>query len=163
MVIIGYFKRFLEARFSNPDSDRALRAKEEASYMHFLDFLEKYEGRNLTIIICSLILYQLNIFLLQYIGDYRHVFLSSEGTIHTVDGMTVTLQHLLIFCTGADREPPLGFHKQAVLEFLHTGVLSTASMCDLIFLMPTSYHDNYAKFKEMMVESLISGLEFGHA
>ena len=88
---------------------------------------------------------------------------SSEGTVHTVDGMTVTLQHLLIFCTGADREPPFGFHKQAVLEFLHTGVLSTASMCDLILRMPTRYHDNYAKFKEMMVESLISGLEFGHA
>ena len=49
MIIMGYFKRFLEARFSNPDSHRMLRAKEEASNMHFLDFLKGCEGRTLII------------------------------------------------------------------------------------------------------------------
>ena len=67
MISMGYFKRFLEARFSNPDSHRMLRAKEEASYMHFLDFLEECDGR-------TLIIMQFPIpvtLLLQYIGDLQ--------------------------------------------------------------------------------------------
>ena len=91
-----------------------------------------------------------------------HVFPTSEGNVHTEAGKAVTLQHVLIFCTGADREPPLGFPKQALLEF-NNDVLATASTCDLIFCVTTRYHDNYTKFKEMMVESLISGVEFGYA
>ena len=114
MISMGYFKRFLEARFSNPDSHRKLRAKEEASYMHFLDFLEECDGRILIIMQFSIPV----TLLLQYIGDLQRCVSLFRGNCCTVNGMTITLQHLLIFCTGADHEPPLGFQKQAVLEFL---------------------------------------------
>ena len=49
MIIMGYSKRFFEARFSNPDSHRMLRAMEEARYIHFLDVLKECEGRTLII------------------------------------------------------------------------------------------------------------------
>ena len=86
----------------------------------------------------------------------------TDGGIPTEAGTQATLQHVLVFFTGADREPPLGFPTKASLEFLKAGdVLATASTCDLILRVPTAFHNNYSRFKEMMVESLISGLGFG--
>ena len=74
----------------------------------------------------------------------------------------MTLQHMLAFFTGADREPPLGFPKKATPEFLNTkAVLATASTCDFILRVPTTFHDDEDRFKEMMIESLISSDGFG--
>ena len=88
----------------------------------------------------------------------------TDGKIQTEAGTPVTLQHVLVFFTGADREPPLGFPTKASLEFLKEGdVLATASTCDLTLRVPTAFHDNYDRFKNMMVESLISGSGFGVA
>ena len=44
-----------------------------------------------------------------------------------------------IFFTGADRELPLGFSKQPELTFLHTGILATASTCEVTLRIPTIY------------------------
>ncbi len=42
--------------------------------------------------------------------------------------MKVTLQNVLVFLTGADQEPPLGFPREPELMFLNSGdVLVTAS------------------------------------
>ena len=85
----------------------------------------------------------------------------TDGKIQTEAGTLVTLQHVHVFFTGADREPPLGFPMKASLEFLKEGnVLATASTCDLILRVPTVFHNNYIN---MMVESLISGPGFGVA
>ena len=88
----------------------------------------------------------------------------TDGEVHTETGMQVTLKHVLMFFTGADREPPLGFPKKATLEFLNTSaVLATASTCDLILRVPTTFHDQYDSFKDMMIKSLISCDGFGVA
>lgn len=73
--------------------------------------------------------------------------------------MPVTQQQVLIFFTGSDREPPLGFPKQPELHFLHKGIFATSSTCDLILRLPT-HLDDYSKFKDMMVESLVSSEGF---
>ena len=68
----------------------------------------------------------------------------------TEAGTPVTLQHLLVFSTGADRELPLGFPTKASLEFLKEGdVLAIASTCNLILRVPIyiAFHDNRDRFK----------------
>ena len=75
----------------------------------------------------------------------------------------MTPEDILIFFTGADREPPLGFPKLPELHFLHSGMLATASTCDLILRLPIQFYNNYSKFKEIMIESLISSEGFGCA
>ena len=45
-------------------------------------------------------------------------FCSADGKVCTIAGMQVTLQHMLIFFTGADREPPLGFPKPRHLSYI---------------------------------------------
>lgn len=77
-----------------------------------------------------------------------------------MDGTTVvTPHHILAFFTGADRIPPLGFDKKATMLFT-SGVLATASTCDMVIRVPYC-HDSYDKFKCFMVESLIANGGFG--
>ena len=68
--------------------------------------------------------------------------------MQTVSGKPVTPQHILVFFTGTEREPPLGFPKQPELHFLHHGVLATASTCDLILRLPMNFHNDCNRFKE---------------
>ena len=88
---------------------------------------------------------------------------TADGKVYTEAGLKVSQEHVLIFFSGTDREPPLGFPKHPQLVFLHTGVLATASTCDLILRIPTVFHNNYVAFRDMMVESLLSSEEFGVA
>ena len=83
--------------------------------------------------------------------------------VQTIEGKRVTPEHMLIFFTGADREPPLGFPKPPELHFLHSGVLATASTCDLILRLPVNFSDDYSRFKDMITESLVSSEGFGYA
>ena len=62
------------------------------------------------------------------------------------------------FSSLGHREPPLGFSKQPELTFLHTGILATASTCEVTLRIPTIY-----QLKDMMVESLVSSEGFGVA
>ena len=87
--------------------------------------------------------------------------LPSDGEVVTADGNHMTPEHCLVFFTGADREPPLGFPTKAKLLF-DTGVLATASTCDFILYLPYC-HDTYETFKAYMIESLISHGGFGQA
>lgn len=88
---------------------------------------------------------------------------TADGKVYTEAGLKVSQEHMLIFFTGTDREPPLGFPKHPQLIFLHTGILATASTCDLILRIPTVFHNNYLAFRDMMVESLVSSEGFGVA
>ena len=87
--------------------------------------------------------------------------INSDGEVETLSGSKVTLEQILIFFTGTDREPPLGFPKQPELHFLRHGVLATASTCDLILRLPINFHNEYNRFKEMLIESLVSSEGFG--
>ena len=75
----------------------------------------------------------------------------------------VTGKDLLIFITGSDREPPLGFMKTAQLFFNHDSVAkyATASTCDLHLCVPIT--EDYSHFKQMMLDSLLLYAGFGTA
>ena len=64
---------------------------------------------------------------------------------------------MLIFCTGADCVPPLGFHKKIDLVFLGSKeYLPTASTCLLILRIPTCYDD-----EDLFNEKMEMGLKGG--
>ncbi len=85
-------------------------------------------------------------------------------TVECEDGpKTITPSDILVFCTGASREPPLGFPKQGELTFTHRAEdkYATASTCDLHLTLPVI--TSYCAFKEMMQDSLLLCDGFGYA
>jgi len=66
----------------------------------------------------------------------------------------------LIFISGADRLPVLGFDKEPSIIF-QEAILATASTCDLQLRLPTVHGTNFDKFKESMVLSIIGNDGFG--
>ncbi|XP_019857667.1 PREDICTED: G2/M phase-specific E3 ubiquitin-protein ligase-like [Amphimedon queenslandica] len=104
-----YVKGLIKVKFS--DKESLLRQKEEATYMHFVDFLDECE----------------------------------EGSID------VTLDDVLIFLTGSDREPPLGFSRTPEVTFLHDAsrTMALASTCTLELKLPTC-HNEYSSFCSSM-------------
>ena len=77
--------------------------------------------------------------------------------VYAENSLPVSLEDILIFFTGADRKPPLGFPVIPTLEFLHgeQHTLATASTYSLILRLPT-VHKSYASFKQYM-ELLFGG------
>ena len=77
--------------------------------------------------------------------------------------MSCSLEDVLIFFTGADRVPPLGFPQTPTLHFLGNDALyPTASTCSLMLRLPTRY-STYDAFKDTMTEGLLcnGGLDAG--
>ncbi len=79
-------------------------------------------------------------------------YLNADQAVVTENGEVVTLEDLLIFFTGASKEPPLGFHTQPVLMFIE-GELATASTCDLRIRIPFK-HETYEQLKKKFKLSL---------
>lgn len=72
---------------------------------------------------------------------------------------TLRLEDILVFVTGADCVPPMGFKMAPKIHFSHSSLkLAVASTCAPITL-PTC-HNSY-EFKDAMVESIVSGFGFG--
>ena len=73
-----------------------------------------------------------------------------------------TLDEVLVFFTGTDRVPPLGFSKPLTVSFLvdEKEMFATASTCDLQLRLPTRYSD-YNAFADAMVLSLKGNDGFG--
>lgn len=85
----------------------------------------------------------------------KHVLMAHllDPFYHLESSLPVSLEEVLSFFTGADREPPLGFPVIPKLEFLHSdGILATASTCSLILRLPT-VHDSYPRFRQYMALS----------
>ncbi len=81
-----------------------------------------------------------------------------------IEGKTDCLvADLLVFFTGADRMPPLGFDKQLKVSFIHvsSSKFCTASTCDLQLRLPTCHGEDYEAFREAMVMSLKDNDGFG--
>ena len=112
--------------------------------MYFLDFIDECEG---------VLYFNNSCFTFNW---YNYI----DQEVRTPDGNTVvTPEHILAFCTGADRIPPLGFCKTATMMFT-SGVLATSSTCSLVMYLPYC-HEEFSVFKSYMVESLISNGGFG--
>ena len=86
----------------------------------------------------------------------------SEGRAVTVEGNIVSLEYLLIFFSGADREPPLGFPVKPNLRFITDAdqLFPTASTCSLELWLPTKYTE-YAPFQDAMITALMGHGGFG--
>ena len=68
---------------------------------------------------------------------------------------------VLVFCTGADRIPPLGFGTNPKIVFLRDGKFATASTCAVELRLPTIHGENLQAFMECMVMSLKGNDGFG--
>ena len=85
------------------------------------------------------------------------------------DSRSVSLNQLLIFATGCDCEPPLGFKQQPTIEFIHEELharpsdkfLPTANTCGLVLRLPV--HACYDSFAEAMDMGVQCSICFGFA
>ena len=70
---------------------------------------------------------------------------------------------MLVFLTGADKIPPLGFDKECSVIFLHGPgeKLATANTCDLQLRLPTCHQEDFASFKEALIMSINDNDGFG--
>ena len=74
---------------------------------------------------------------------------------------TLRLEDILVFVTGADCVPPMGFKTAPKIHFSHSSLkLAVASTCAPSITLPTC-HNSYEEFKDAMVESIVSGFGFG--
>ena len=73
----------------------------------------------------------------------------------------MSLEQVLVFATGAEAEPPLGFPSMPQLQFNHqTGAkYPLANTCGLILNLPVV--TSYDAFKEGMEEGILQSPTFG--
>lgn len=77
-----------------------------------------------------------------------------------VDGIIeCTPEDVLVFFSGSNNIPPIGYDKQPVLMFVD-GPLATASTCDAQLRIPIR-HGNYTKFQEALILSIHGSDGFG--
>ena len=114
------------------------RLLEERTYIFFVDFLDEVRLKIL-----------MSVF-------YMH------GYYFTVEeGITgCDLSHLLLFLTGTNRIPLLGFEESVTLLFLKDGLFPTVSTCGIEIRLPT-IHDTYEKFRDVMVHAIKGNDGFG--
>ena len=78
------------------------------------------------------------------------------------DNSACSLNEVLIFATGADRIPPLGFFPRPSIAFSQESRYPTAKACANILTLPTA-HDSYVSFKESMDFGILNSPGFGVA
>lgn len=74
-----------------------------------------------------------------------------------------TLGDVLVFFTGADYPPPMGFQKKTELKFLDNEkekILPIASTCALTLWLPI-IHNNYNDFKTALCRGILENDGFG--
>jgi len=77
----------------------------------------------------------------------------------TDNGQQVKLSDVIVFFSGAQREPPLGFRDKPTLCFIE-GNLATSSTCQLKLRLPFC-HEDYKSFSKYMTLSLMGHHGFG--
>ena len=75
--------------------------------------------------------------------------------------MSLRLEDLLAFTTGAEKIPPTGFDDILRIMFLEDSMLPKASTCGLCLFLPLK-QKSYDQFKACMVEGVVSGYGFGN-
>ena len=72
-----------------------------------------------------------------------------------------TVADVLVFFSGSNCEPPLGFTRQPKMSFLYVDAkFCTASTCDIELCLPT-IHNEYEAFKEALELSFMGNDGFG--
>lgn len=78
----------------------------------------------------------------------------------------MSLQEILIFISGADNIPPLGFPNKPTIQFLHpedngVRIFPEANTCDVTLRLPL--HDSYVSFRDKMESGILQSPTFGFA
>ena len=92
---------------------------------------------------------------------FVHRYLLSHSLSLTEGTTSCSIEDVLVFITGSDRVPPLGFDVKVKVMFLHSGRFCTSSTCDLQLRIPISHGENYEAFEEAMIMSLKDNDGFG--
>lgn len=76
----------------------------------------------------------------------------------------VTLEQMLIFASGIDCIPPLGFPNHPTIQFLHDSngyrrIFPEANTCEVILRLPL--HPSYSIFTEYMESGILQSPTFG--
>ena len=124
-------------QFSPPGSNA--REKEEAIILNWKDFIYEAEGITIKHIVTLLLLW---------------LFCTECG---------VSISKIMMFVTGVERVPPMGFPLKPTISFLPDDgmqTLPTASTCSLILRLPLSLV-NYEDFKEKMKFDVLNTIGFG--
>lgn len=79
-----------------------------------------------------------------------------------IEERAITLEDILVFVTGADHLPPLGFEDILTLKFDHSTGFPLASTCSLTLSLPTRFSE-YQEFRKAVIEGVVSGFGFGRA
>ena len=75
-----------------------------------------------------------------------------------------SLQQILIFATGADRVPPLGFAPKPLIQFSDESNYPTANTCANILTLPLANNERcYEWFKNAMDFGILNSPGFGVA
>ena len=96
-----------------------------------------------------------------------YFYLLPGTTLYGLDGdkrtLTLHLEDMLVFVTGADRVPPMGFEYSPIINFVHDppSHLPVASTCTPSLSLPVVRGQAYENFKDAMVEALVGGFGFG--
>ncbi len=96
-------------------------------------------------------------------------YISGRDAVLTVEDtdITVTFDKLLMFATGTDQIPALGFDPEPTQQFLHIPVNGSqrmypeASTCGLVLRLPL--HASYESFNNSMILGIVQSPHFGLA
>ena len=79
--------------------------------------------------------------------NYPLLFSQLNIVLFLVDA-DLTLEEILIFFSGCDKVPPLGFNPCPRIMFDQDSIYPKSSTCALSLILPTRYHRDYATFKD---------------
>lgn len=96
---------------------------------------------------------------LVFMSSLYEYILISDGKCQYEDG-SVKTEDVLQFITGCSSIPPGGFDSNFTIHFTNDKCYPTVSTCSFDITLPLHLGD-YNKFKEVMIESIISGPGFG--
>ncbi|VDI19350.1 Hypothetical predicted protein [Mytilus galloprovincialis] len=83
-----------------------------------------------------------------------------EDGMCTYDGGVVKVDDVLRFITGCSSVPPGGFDARFSIGFTEERKYPTVSTCTFEVVLPL-HLKNYNTFKDIMIESIVSGPGFG--
>ena len=73
----------------------------------------------------------------------------------------LTVGDILQWTIGCSKVPPGGLEKKINIHFTTYEQYPTVSTCSLDMTLPLYLHNSYNKFKDIMIEAILSGQGFG--
>ncbi len=136
----------VKVEFCNEGSNS--RTRQEQTWIHFGDFLDKCEG------VCTHLDNKELLSLCTLHSCFSEACFSEGET-------TCSVGDVLVFFSGSNCVPPVGFPHQPKVSFLKGEArLCTSSTCEIRLRIPTQYVD-YAAFEEAMILSFNGNDGFG--